>query len=73
MEVLGRAIDGFLKNRSGLLVTHLGFILRYVETDTAHVLLHGRIACSGEPAKILAQILKEGYRWCETCPRRGLG
>lgn len=70
LEILGKAINEFLKKRSGLLVTHLGFILRYVEADRAHVLINGRIGCSGDPARILAQILKEGYGWCETCPWR---
>jgi len=73
LEVIGRAINDFLKGRSGLIITHLGYILRYVEADEAHVMIDGRIACSGKPSKILAQILKEGYRWCETCPQRGMG
>lgn len=70
LEVIGRAMNEFLKERSGLVITHLGYILRYVEADEAHVMIGGRIACSGKPSKILAQILKEGYRWCETCPHR---
>jgi Fe-S cluster assembly ATP-binding protein len=68
LEVVGRAINEFLRGRSGLIITHLGHILRYVEAEKAHVLLHGRIVCSGSPSKILAQILREGYKWCETCP-----
>lgn len=70
LEVVGKAINEFLKKRSGLIITHLGHILRYVETDKAHVLVDRKIACSGEPSKILAQILREGYKWCETCPWR---
>lgn len=69
LELVGKAINDFLKGRSGILITHLGHILRHVQAHMAHVLLGGRIACSGPPSKILAQILKEGYRWCETCPR----
>ncbi len=69
LETVGRAINEFLRERSGIIITHMGHILRHVQVDFAHVLLNGRIACSGSPSKILAQILKEGYKWCETCPR----
>jgi Fe-S cluster assembly ATP-binding protein len=67
LGIIGKVINDFLKGRSGLLITHLGYILRYVDVDKAHVLIDGRIACSGEPIKILDQILKEGYGWCEKC------
>jgi Fe-S cluster assembly ATP-binding protein len=69
LETVGRAIDQFLRERSGIIITHMGHILRYVQADFAHVMLNGRIVCSGLPSKILAQILREGYKWCETCPR----
>ena len=69
LEVLGKAINNFLEGRSGLIVTHLGHILNYVKTDVAHVLISGRVACSGKSTKVLSQILKEGYRWCERCLR----
>ncbi|MEM2873624.1 MAG: ABC transporter ATP-binding protein [Nitrososphaerales archaeon] len=67
LGVIGKVINDFLKERSGLLITHLGYILRYVKADKAHVLIEGKVACSGKPIKILDQILKEGYGWCEKC------
>ena len=67
LEVIGKAINNFLEGRSGLIVTHLGHILNYVKTDVAHVLIGGTIACSGKSTKVLSQILKEGYKWCERC------
>jgi len=67
LGIIGKVINDFFEGRSGLLITHLGYILRYVEVDKAHVLINGKIACSGEPVKILDQILKEGYGWCEKC------
>lgn len=70
LEIIGRAISEFLKGRSGLLITHLGHILRYVRADVAHVLVGGRIACSGDPGRIFRQIMKRGYKWCEKCPKR---
>jgi len=67
LGIIGKVVNDFFEGRSGLLITHLGYILRYVEVDKAHVLIDGKIACSGEPIKILDQILKEGYGWCEKC------
>lgn len=69
LEIVGKAIGEFLKGRSGLLITHLGHILRYVRADAAHVMFYGTIACSGKPTRILDQIMKRGYKWCERCPK----
>lgn len=73
LELVGKAINNFLKGRSGLLITHLGYILRYVDVDKAHILINKTIACSGKPIEILNHILSEGYRWCEKCPAIGKG
>jgi len=67
LEVIGKAINNFLEGHSGLIVTHLGYILNYVKADVGHVLIGGTIACSGKSTKVLNQILKEGYKWCERC------
>lgn len=73
LEVIGKTINNFLEGRSGLIVTHFGHILNYVEADVDHVLIGGRIACSGKSPKVLSQILSEGYKWCEKCViERGL-
>jgi len=70
LQLIGGVIDEMLKDRSGLIITHQGYILRFVNADVAHVLIEGTIACSGKPTKILSQILREGYGWCLKCPRR---
>jgi len=70
LQLVGRVIDDMLRDRSGLIITHQGHILRFVNVDVAHVLIEGTIACSGKPTKILSQILREGYGWCLKCPRR---
>jgi len=70
LQLIGRVIDEMLKERSGLIITHQGHILRFVNADVAHVLIKGTIACSGIPTRILSQILHEGYGWCMKCPRR---
>lgn len=57
------------REKSGLLITHLGYILNFVNADTANVLLDGRIACSGSPAEIMEDIRKEGFKGCVECCR----
>lgn len=60
------------RKRSGLLITHLGYILNFVGADTAHVLMDGRIACSGNPNEILEDIRKEGFKGCVECASCGV-
>ena len=55
------------RKRSGLLITHLGYILNFVSADKAHVLMDGKIACSGNPAEIIEDIRKEGFNGCVEC------
>jgi len=69
LQLVGRVINEMLKDRSALIITHLGHILRHVDADRAHVLIETTLACSGEPLKILSQILNEGYGWCTKCPK----
>ena len=56
-----------LRERSGLLITHLGYILNFVGANTAHVLMDGKIACSGDPTEVLEDIRKEGFKGCVEC------
>jgi Fe-S cluster assembly ATP-binding protein len=56
-----------LRKNSGLLITHLGYILNFVAADTAHVLMDGKIACSGNPTEILEDVRKEGFKGCVEC------
>jgi len=70
LRLLGEFINEMLKSRSGLIITHQGHILRFIDADIAHVMLKGTIVCSGRPTRILSQIMSEGYGWCMKCPRR---
>ena len=70
LRLLGEFINEMLKSRSGLIITHQGHILRFIDADMAHVMLKGTIVCSGRPTRILSQIMSEGYGWCMKCPRR---
>jgi len=56
-----------LRQKSGLLITHLGYILNFVHANRAHVLMDGRIACSADPDEILDDIRKQGFKGCVEC------
>lgn len=61
------------RKRSGLLITHLGYILNFVGADKAHVLMNGRIACSGNPTEIIEEIRTEGFKGCVECAKCSTG
>ena len=50
--------------RSGLIITHLGHILKYIPADVALIIFDGTIACSGDPAEMLNCIGESGYERC---------
>lgn len=68
---IGTLLDKGLKHdqrkRSGLLITHLGYILNFVTADKAHVLMNGEIACSGNPQEIIDDIRENGFNGCVEC------
>ncbi|HEY5513066.1 MAG TPA: hypothetical protein VIK40_05405 [Geomonas sp.] len=53
--------------RSGLIVTHSGYILDYVNADRAYVMLDGSVRCSGNPRDLLEDIRTKGYEGCVLC------
>lgn len=55
------------RNKSGLIITHTGYILQYVPADIGHVIYGGTISCSGNPAELLDCIGRKGYEACVTC------
>ncbi|MCX8187726.1 MAG: ABC transporter ATP-binding protein [Nitrososphaeria archaeon] len=67
LELIGKELAKILEDRAALVITHHGYILRYLKPSKAHVMLQGRIVCDGDPDHILNQIMREGYRWCERC------
>jgi Fe-S cluster assembly ATP-binding protein len=66
---MGKIINDFLstKDRAGLIITHTGYILDYVQTDLGCVLADSRLHCLKNPKKILSDIRKYGYEKCLTC------
>lgn len=57
------------RTSSGLIITHTGHILDYVEADRACVLLNGGIWCRGNPHEILNSIKANGYEGCAACQK----
>lgn len=57
------------RTSSGLIITHTGHILDYVNVDRACVLLNGGIWCRGNPREILESIKTHGYEGCAICQR----
>ena len=51
----------------GLIITHTGHILDYVNARTGYVMCDGVIGCEGDPREILATIREKGYQECITC------
>jgi Fe-S cluster assembly ATP-binding protein len=55
------------RTRSGLIITHTGYILDYVDADEGHVLYNGRIACRANARELLREISANGYGECLRC------
>ncbi|MDD6285253.1 Fe-S cluster assembly ATPase SufC [Candidatus Methanosphaera massiliense] len=47
--------------KSGLLITHLGYILKYVNATHAHILIDGKITRTGNPTDIMNDVRKSGF------------
>lgn len=58
--------------KSGLIITHTGYILDYVHADRAQVMFEGRLCCEGRPLEILEHIRQAGYQDCLQCFAGGL-
>jgi len=57
------------RKKAGLIITHSGHILDYVEADRGCVLVNKTIWCTGNPHEILQGIRERGYEGCLTCQR----
>lgn len=75
VKILGKVISILLekhkfirdRKRAGLIITHTGYILDYVEADRGYIMLDGRIVCEANPHEILKKIQKSGFKECERC------
>ncbi len=74
MKLVGKVIKELLRphplsqrKASGLIITHTGYVLDYITADRGHVMLDGRIVCSGHPRDIFEAIQEAGFERCEEC------
>jgi len=58
------------RTHSGLIISHTGHILNYVNARTGYVMCNGMIACEGDPHDILNTVKEKGYRECVSCLKR---
>jgi len=58
-----------LRTKSGLIITHTGMILNYLEADKGYLLLDGRMKCHGNPREMFNTICSLGYEECAKCQR----
>lgn len=66
-ELLEKDCPIRLRKCTGLIITHTGHILDYVNARTGYVMLDGRISCQGDPHEILATVKEKGYEECARC------
>jgi len=55
------------RTKMGLIITHTGHILDYVDVDKGQVLYNGVLSCSSNPREILRCISEIGYEECVRC------
>jgi Fe-S cluster assembly ATP-binding protein len=55
------------KEKSLVITTHTGAILKELDMDTAYVMLNGEIVCKGKPEKVWECINRQGYENCLNC------
>ena len=75
IALIGKLINGLLEKDCpilkrkcmGLIITHTGNILDYVNARTGYVMCDGIIGCQGDPHEILATIREKGYEECIKC------
>ena len=74
VAVVGGALARLLRGdraterpRAGLIITHTGHILDYVNADVGHVLFDGQLACMGNPRDLIDEITRQGYEKCVEC------
>ena len=78
ISLMGNAIGSLLekekhhrdRKKSGLIITHTGYILDYLDADHGHVMCEGEIKCHGNPREILRDIKNRGYKECLECRHR---
>ena len=52
---------------AGLIITHTGYILDYINADRGQVMYNGHLCCEARPRDILEHVGKYGYQECVRC------
>ncbi|MDO5484049.1 MAG: ABC transporter ATP-binding protein [Desulfovibrionaceae bacterium] len=55
------------RSTSGLIITHTGHILEYVNAHRGQVMYNGKLCCEARPREILDHIAQHGYQECLRC------
>jgi Fe-S cluster assembly ATP-binding protein len=55
------------QRKSGLVITHTGHILEYIDVDVGHILMEGQLRCQGNPREMLHTIRDHGFAECHRC------
>ncbi|MDI6861607.1 MAG: ATP-binding cassette domain-containing protein [Caldisericia bacterium] len=66
-KLLQKDLNIINRKKSGVIITHTGGILEFIEVDRGYVLLNGKIICEGNPNEILRNIKENGFKGCERC------
>jgi Fe-S cluster assembly ATP-binding protein len=66
-ELLQKSKRSASRTKAGLVITHAGHILDYVNVDMAYIMLKSHIYCSGNPRDLLEDIRTKGYEGCLSC------
>jgi Fe-S cluster assembly ATP-binding protein len=67
-ELLDRDKIPSKQKKSGLIITHLGYILKFLGHITrAHIMMDGKIVCNGDPDQIIRSVMKNGFEGCKNC------
>jgi Fe-S cluster assembly ATP-binding protein len=75
IKLVGRALKKLLhkesrlrkRMNSGIIITHTGLILNYLNADRGYMLINGCLTCSGNAREIFELIQKRGYKECQNC------
>ena len=74
IAVVGKALNTLLKpekvkdrEHAGLIITHTGYILNYINADRGYVLVKGKIICEGNPRDLFEEINNHGFEGCVVC------
>ena len=69
IKLVGKTIGALLQTSAGLIITHTGHILNYVNAQYGHILLDGKLHSQLEPRRLLDTIEECGYAKCAECAK----